>query len=186
MSDARMDIGLPEKISFADHGDSVEIIRTWFGTKFLIFTAFAVVWNGFLVFWYGVAFEQGKLLMMLFPILHVCVGIGVAYYAVAGWLNKTQVYADARGLFIRHRPVPWFGNKDIPASDLKQLYVKEKLIQGRGGSYPVYEVRAITKSGRNVKVVGGLDQKEQGIFIEQKIETFFKIENMPVPGEAGR
>lgn len=186
MSDAPIEIGLPDKITFADHGSSVEIIRTWFGAEFVIFTAFAAVWDGFLVFWYGEAVSRGNMLMLLFPILHVEIGAAVTYYAVAGWLNRTQVYADARGLFIRHRSVPWFGNKDIPAEDLKQLYVKEKRMHGRGGSYPVYEARAVTRSGRNVKIVGGLDEPEQGIFIEQKIEKFFEIENAPVPGEVGR
>ena len=186
LSDAPIDIGLPEKMTFADNGSSVENVRTWFGPKFLIMGAFAVVWNGFLVFWYAKAISAANALMLLFPVLHVCIGVGLTYYVVAGFLNKTQVYADARGLYIRHRPVWWFGNRNIDPADLKQLYVKEKQMQGRGGSYAMYEVRAITHSGHNIKIVGGLDAQEQGIFIEQKIEQFFDIENAAVPGEVGR
>ena len=44
----------------------------------------------------------------------------------------------------------------------------------------------MTKSGRNIKLVGGLESQEQAIFIEQKIEKYLRIEDAPVPGELYR
>ncbi len=42
MKRAPIDIGLPEKIQFFDHGSYIEIVQTWFGWEFLILAAFAI------------------------------------------------------------------------------------------------------------------------------------------------
>jgi hypothetical protein len=123
---------------------------------------------------------------VLFPLIHVAIGTALTYYVVAGWLNRTQVYVDRQGLYVRHRPLPWWGKADIDAADLKQLYVKEVVSRNRRSGETTFELRAITHAGRNIKIVGGLETQEQGLFLEQKIEKFLGIENARVPGEVGR
>ena len=66
---------------------------------------------------------------------------------------------------------------------MKQLYGKEKISRSRNSTSVSYELRAVTKSGRNIKLVGGLESQEQAIFIEQKIEKYLRIEDIPIPGE---
>ncbi len=53
-----------------------------------------------------------------FPLIFV--GVGASYDALAGWLNRSHVVANKQLIGIQHRPLPWFGNRDIEASDLKQ------------------------------------------------------------------
>ena len=183
MTSPAMDIGLPEKIRFLDHVSHIEIVRTWFGMQTLFLTAFAVFWDGFLFFWYSNIPEDGPLMVVLFPLLHVAVGVGVSYYALTGWFNRTHIYVGQGRLGVRHGPLPWPGNKEIDAHDVKQLYAKEKISRSRNSTTVTYELRAVTKSGRNVKLVGGLESQEQAIFIEQKIERYLRIEDAPVPGE---
>jgi hypothetical protein len=186
MSDAAMDIGLPEKMTCSEDASHVEVIRRWFGLKFVILTVFAVFWDGFLVVWYAKALGGDSLMAVLFPLIHVAIGTALTYYVVAGWLNRTQVYVDRQGLYVRHRPLPWWGKADIDAADLKQLYVKEVVSRNRKSGETTFELRAITHAGRNIKIVGGLETQEQGLFLEQKIEKFLGIENARVPGEVGR
>ncbi len=125
MNEIPIDIGLPEKMQFRDHTSHIEIIRTWFGWKVVAASVFAVVWNGFLVVWYGHALRSGNLLVILFPILHVAVGVGLTYFVIAGWLNRTRITTDYGSVSVRHYPVPWIGNMTIEAFDLRQLYAKE-------------------------------------------------------------
>ncbi len=185
MTSAVMDMGLPEKFEFVDHGSHIEITRKWFGSQFLFLTGFVIFWCGFLFFWYSSVPADAPLLMTLFPIGHVAVGIGLGYYVLAGWLNRTTIVASHQQLGVRHSPIPWFGAKDIAASDLKQLYAKEKVSRSRNSTSVTYEVRAVTHSGKNVKIVSGLENQEQAFFIEQKIEHYLGIENVAVRGEVG-
>ena len=176
-------IGLPEKMTLVDHGNYIEIIRKWFSWKFAALAAFAVFWNGALISLYSGMSSDTPLLTVLFPLLHVGAGIAIAYYALAGCLNRTHVYASKDLVGIRHRPIPWLGNKDVPASDIKQLYVTEKASKGRHGPWTTYEVRVVTNSGRNIKLIGGLDAKEQALYLEQKIEDYLDIEDQHVAGQ---
>ena len=184
---APIDIGLPEKIQFFDHRSYIEIVQTWFGWEILILAAFAIFWDGFLFFWYNNLPQEVPLIAVLFPLLHVGVGVCLTYYVLAGWFNRTHIFANNQQIGVRHRPLPWFGNKDIEASDLTQLYAKEKIstsysMYGSATS-TTYEVRAVTKSGRNIKLVGDLATQEQAIFIEQQIKKYLSIEDVSVPGE---
>jgi len=183
MTGAAIDIGLPEKIEFIDHVSHIEIVRTWFGMQFLLLTAFAVFWDGFLFFWYSSLPADGPLIAALFPLLHVGVGVGITYYALAGWFNRTHIYVGQGRIGVRHGPLPWPGNKEINAIDVKQLYAKEKVSRSEDSTSVTFELRVVTKGGRNVKLVGGLETQEQAIFIEQKIEKHLRIEDAPVAGE---
>ena len=186
MSDAPIDIGLPEKMSFTNHGTYIEFVRKWFGSKFVFLTGFVFIWNGFLYAFYGeIAGDNAELFVYLFPLIHVGVGLGLTYYVIAGWLNRTYVFADKQRIEVRHRPIPWIGARKIEALDLKQLYVKEKVSRSNNSSSHSYEVRAVTNSGKNIKILGGLEDQEQALFIEQEIEKHLKIKNAPVRGEVG-
>ncbi len=186
MTSPAIDIGLPEKIQFHDHVSHIEIVRTWFGMQTLFLTAFAVIWGGFLVFWYGNVPADGELIFVLFPLIHVGAGVVIAYIALTGWFNRTQVTVGQGRLGVRHGPLPWPGNKEIDAHDVKQLYGKEKISRSRNSTTVTYELRAVTKSGRTIKLLGGLESQEQAIFIEQKIEKYLRIKDAPVPGEIYR
>lgn len=179
-----MDNGLLKRMEFIDHGTSIEIVRKWFDLRIVILTAIAIFWDGFLYNWYADLPNNASALFVLFPLIQVGVGIGITYYAVAGWFNRTHIVVRRDLVSVRHRPFPWFGNKELKAFDLKQLYTKEKLTRtDEGGPCVSYEVRAVTKSGRNIKLVSDLVTQEQAIFIEQKIEQYLKIKDQAVPGE---
>jgi hypothetical protein len=162
----------------------MEITRKWFGIQTILLTGFAVVWDLFLVFWYQKALEHDAgLIFVLFPLLHVAVGVGLTYYVVASWVNKTHIYVNNLRFAVRHRPIPWIGNKDIPAGNLAQLYSKEKISRTKNGTRVSYEVRANTKDGHNIKILSGLENQEQALFVEQQVEQYLHIKDASVPGE---
>jgi hypothetical protein len=180
----KIEIGLPDKLELFHRGSNIEIVRTWFGWQILLMTGFAIFWDGFLFNWYSKV-DKSDAAMAYFPLLHVAVGIGLTYYVVAGWFNRTHVRVGLGKIAVRHRPIPWFGNKELEGSNLKQLYAKEKLSYSRNSTSATYEVHAITHNGQNIKLVGGLETSEQALYIEQEIEKYLGIEDIRVKGEIG-
>jgi hypothetical protein len=179
---SELDVGLPEGIDVKESYKGLEISMKWFSFKIIFLTFFAVFWNGFLVVWFTIALGSGSLLMALFPIIHVAVGIFLAYYVVAGYLNKTIITVNHAKLTIKHVPVPFFGNKDVITSDLKQLYSKEYVSRSKNGTSVSYHVHAILKNDKNIKLLSGLTSSEQALGIEKQIEKYLGIEDKSVKG----
>jgi hypothetical protein len=180
-----MDIGLPEKLSLQRFPDYIHISRKWFGFQVIFMTVFAVFWNFFLVNFYANMSENADIFARLFPLIHVAVGIGITYYVIAGWFNTSNVVVSKNTIEINHKPVPWFGNKKLKSTELKQLYAKEKVNRNNNGTTVTYEVHAVLNSGNNLKLLSGLETSEQALYIEQEIEKYLNIKNAPVRGEIG-
>ena len=180
-----MHMGLPDKMQLHHHGSHMEITRKWFGLQTVLLTGFAVFWDLFLLKWYDDVLQQdADIFFVLFPLLHVAVGIGLTYYVIASWFNTTHITVNNLELGVAHRPLPWIGSKKILSGNLAQLYSKEKVSRtSKGGRSVTYEVRANTKDGRNIKIVSGLENQEQALYIEQQIEQYLNIEDARVRGE---
>ena len=154
----------------------------------------------FLINWYVHVPKSAGAMLTYFPLIHVAVGVGLTHYAIAGWMNRTRIYVGylritnpegggaqygKKAIMVRHAPLPWLGNKQMPASDVKQLYTQEGTSYSRRGARKVnYEVRVVTQGGRNKKLVGGLTSREQAIFIEQEIEKYLNIVDTAVKGQS--
>jgi hypothetical protein len=161
------------------------ITRRWFGAQYLFMLAFCIGWDAFLVFWYMNAAMTGSLLMSIFPIAHVAVGIALSYTTLAGLLNRTTIAVRQGQLSIRHGPLPWLGNIDISAQDIKQLFCEQKLRATKSAESPqiAYTVSAVLASGEKKVLLRGLPEADQALFIEQEIETRLGIVDEPVGGQ---
>jgi hypothetical protein len=161
----------------------------WFTPLFVFLAFFCVVWNGFLVFWYaGVASsDDAPLIALLFPLTHVAVGVGLGYFTLAGFVNSTRLSANKRELVVRHGPLPWLGNRRVPAADVDQLYCKRKIHRGKNGSTSTsYELWMATKAQRSFKLVGLAHSDEQVLFLEQWVEEALGLADRPMAGELER
>ena len=167
-----------------DRGELV-IRRTWFGHHvwFLIF--FALIWNGFLVGWYALAFGQAEapLIMKLFPIGHVAVGLGLIYFIIATFLNRSDIRISPLAVEVRHGPMKWPGNKKVAVDAIKQLYVEEHVTNTKNGQSVSYRVNVLTQASRRIKLVTGLKDRAQALFIEKKIEEVLALPDEAVAGE---
>ena len=181
----KIELGLPNQLALVHHGASMEIVRTWFRGQIVLMTAFALFWDGFLFHWYAKVGASGNPIVLFFPLLHVAVGIGLTYYVVAGWVNRTHILVNRGQIAVRHGPIPWIGNTDLAVSALKQLYATEKRSLFGRGNPETYVVNAITQHGRTIPLVSGLATREQALYIEQEIEKYLGIEDIPVKGEIG-
>jgi hypothetical protein len=163
---------------------SLTIRWRWFKATHLFLLFFAVIWCGFLVFWYTGATAAGApWIFFVFPLVHVAVGVGVFYSAVAGLLNSTTLIVGDGQLSIAHRPLPWLGARTLAANEIKQLYCVEKIKRTKNGHATTYVVKAQRRGGDEVDLVKNLDEPAQALFIEQKVEDALGIQDVPVRGE---
>ncbi len=187
------DVPVPVRFAIEDDGHELLIRYRWFHPAVLFLLFFAIAWDSFLVFWYSMAFggigPPGAfgLIMILFPIAHVAVGVGLTYFVIASLLNTTHVRIADGTLSVRHGPVPWRGNLDLVADEIEQVYCKRNTKRNRddGGSVSSsmnYEVCAVVGE-RQVRLLGMIMEPDQALFVEQRIERFLRIEDRPVPGE---
>jgi hypothetical protein len=183
---APIDMPLPSGIQVHSNARELRLVLRWFTPMYIFMAFFAIMWNGFLVFWYAMAFG-GPLIFQLFPLLHVAVGIGLAYGTVAGFLNSTTITVERGHLSVRHGPVPWTGNRDLPAEDVEQLYCQEHVTHSRNGTTVRYSVQAVAKeSRRKIKLVSGLVDRDHAMFIENQVEQKLAITDRRVTSEMRR
>ena len=183
----------PNTLQLIESFDQLQLVRRWFtpGLFFLLF--FCIAWDGFLVFWYSMAFGvgggmpgPGKWLFVLFPIAHVAVGVGLTYFVIAGFLNRTVVTVTRESIQVRHFPVPWRGNKTVDLNEIDQVYCTMNVAttnqRGRS-SQPGFCVNLLFKDGLSDKLVGMLSSADEARYIVRSIEDFYGWQHHPVAGE---
>jgi hypothetical protein len=178
---------MPAKFQIDDSFGELRIRWAWFSPALIFLAFFCVVWNGFLLVWYSIAFATGApWIMFVFPIIHLAVGVGLTYLCLASFLNITMVAVESGRLSVHHRPIPWPGNMVLDASQLEQLYCLEQVRQTKNGTHRSYEVHMLSRDGVKRKLLGGLDDPDQALFLEQQLEQHLGITDRPIAGELPR
>jgi hypothetical protein len=158
---------------------SLTITWRWQHAVGIGFLLFALVWWAFLVFW--VAFAPG--LMKLFATLHGAAGVVIVYVGLAMITNRTTVRVHGDVLEVDHRPLWWPGRLRMGVADIDQLYVVQRLRQRSNNQGPrtTYELCALDRRGTQRKVMT-LDEADQALYLEQRIEHHLGIVDVEVAG----
>ena len=178
-------VPMPPRVDVLDLGNHLEIRRSWFSPMLFFLLFFCIFWNGFMVVWHVMAISMGAWFMSVFGLLHTAVGLGLAYGTLAGFVNQTVIRVGQGLLEVQHGPLPWLGNKTLPAHEVQQLYCQEHVHHGKNGSSVTYSVELVRNEGRET-LIKSLSECDQALFIEQELERFLKIEDQPVRGELAR
>ncbi|MFP4356402.1 MAG: hypothetical protein ACLFUJ_14890 [Phycisphaerae bacterium] len=171
----RRQVPLPKGMEMFDRGNELQIVRSWKSIAVLFLIPFAAFWCGFLLFWYSSAIGSGApIVFVLFPLIHVAVGVGLVYFIFACLLNKTVLRVTPNHLEVKHTPLPWPGGKTLNSVDIEQLFCRRRIRHSDNSTSQTYEVLAVTVGGQE-KILSGLTEAEQGVFVEQQIEKYLGI-----------
>jgi hypothetical protein len=178
----------PNNVSLRKRGQNLELTWRWFSFKFIPLAFFCIAWDSFLCFWYGMALKMlssGSFawIMVVFPIAHVAVGVGLTYATLAGFLNTSTLRVDGQYFILHHDPLPWSGELKLPVSELEQIYCQLKHKSGENES-TTYTLSAALKDGRKIELLKDLDSPDIGVFMEQQLERWLNIPDRPMVGEA--
>lgn len=185
-------VPMPPKFKI-ETGADFTLSWRWFGPQFLFLVLFCVFWDGFLVVWYAIAIGTmlggagaGMIPMVLFPLIHVAVGVGLTYWTVCGFVNSTTIRVGSGRLSVKHGPLPWKGSCEIDAGSLDQLYCEMRTHRGKNGTTYTYDVMALERDGMTRKLVSGLSEASHALFLEQALESQLGITDRAVGGELPR
>lgn len=181
----------PDGIEVDDLGGERRMVKRWFHPQLIFAAMFCVVWDGFLIFWYTIAFTtDAPWIMVVFPILHLTAGVCLTYSTIAGFFNRTTIEVNDSWLSVSSGPVPWFGNVNISVAAIEQVYCMEidpsQWTQGQWGrgtwARACVKVSAALRSGRQLVLLASIP-RDEGLFIEQQLEEWLEIEPKRVPGQ---
>jgi hypothetical protein len=177
----------PANVLIENDKQCVRMVQRWFSLKYIPMAFFAVAWDSFLVFWYSMALKSGApWIMVVFPLAHVAVGVGITYSTLAGFLNRTTIELNKTELSLFFDPLPWLGETTIKVADIKQFFCKEKQTSSKNGTTKTYELWVVTRDNKQKKLDSGLDNADTALFFEQQLENWLRIEDARVPGELER
>jgi uncharacterized membrane protein len=182
----RPEVALPKRLKIEERMDGLTITRRWLGPTAFFLLFFAVLWNGFMIFWNGMAIKGGAWMMLAFGGLHTGVGLFLVYLVLGMFLNSTVIRVTRGTLEVKIGPLPWRGNKSIQVHDVTQLYCREKVTHGKNGPSVSYKVETVLSGNKRETLVGSLTSPDEALFIEQQLERHLGLVDVPVAGEFGR
>lgn len=183
----RAAIPIPDRFQVEEFPEGVGIWWRWFDVKHVLMLSFCVSWFALLYIWYRNALARHDLVALLFPLLHVAVGVGMAYGTFAGFLNSTRIEVRDGRLTLRHGPIPWRGNVSIARADLDQLYCQQRLGKDEDGKvFRTYDLMALLRDGRSRKLLTRLLEVNQALYLESCLERCLRIVDRPVEGEVNK
>jgi hypothetical protein len=179
----RPNISLPVGFEEQQMVSEMQIAIRWRKTKGMVgfFTFFTVFWNVLLLPFILIAVAENNWQMMLMISLHIAVGVGMLLYTLALHFNRTYVDVNTHGITVVSKPInlPFYKNHHVQSADLEQLYV-EQYVSSTTNNKPNYAfaVRArIQGQTKDVRLIKGLKDEDQALYLEHKIEKFLNIED---------
>jgi len=168
------------------HDDvSLWLTRRWLSPLYIPLLFFCLAWDAFLLFWYTHVPSEAPWIFTVFPIAHVAVGVGLTYYTLCGFINKTYLRISRNSLSVRSGPLPWPGNKEVSVQGLSQVFCQTSFDSNGRKGQPFYSVQLLREDGSRVELLSGLPTLEHAQYIEQQVERYLDIQDNPVTGEAG-
>ncbi len=185
----RPEMMIPEGTEVLHLPSSLDIRTNWSrgkskgGTWFLLF--FTIMWNAMIWPFAINNILTGAIFSILPMALHLAVGLGLAYYVLSMFINKTDIYVTSSDITISSTPMKNPFSKDIviPTKNISQLYVSRYVSSTTNGvpNY-AYALYAITDQKKQFPLIKGMN-KETQLYIEQEIENFLEIEDKSIRGE---
>jgi hypothetical protein len=181
----------PKNYRIDDFGPEITVQWSWYSHAVWFMLLFALFWDGFLLVWYGAAvgsLTSGKNLgnlwfMLLFPILHVAVGVGFTYAVLSMFVNRTVIKIASGELSVWHGPLPTWGKCRVSTADITQLFSTEHCHRRKRGHSYSYSVTALLTNGERMGLITNLQDSFEALFLERFLEEKLKIANQRVPGE---
>ena len=148
-----------EDLEVEDKPQRLRFTKRWYQPGLFFLLSFCIAWNGFLVDHYTVGFNASgplKWIILLFPIVHISVRVGLLYTVITGFLNRTTVEVRSDCLSVRHGPIPFRGNQTLQVHQIKQLF--------RQG--PIHRLIAVLQDNRNVTLLSKYTNHDLVLYLD--------------------
>lgn len=181
----RPNIDLPRGFEVQQGVSTLDIRINWRKTRMIWFyVLFSLFWNGVTFVFVGIAISANSLPIALAISVHFMIGIAFLLYTISLLINTTHIHVSTHGLRIKHgpMPVPFHPKRNIPRTQLEQLYVEEYVASRTNGRPNMaFRLRAVVAGqDKRPQLMRGLKKPEQALYLEHEIEKFMGIRNRRV------
>lgn len=188
---SNLPLAAPRHWRVDDFGPDLTIGWRWYTHTIWFLVFFAIFWDGFLLVWYSIAIGQllsGKhdwsaIIMLVFPSLHLLVGIGLTYAVLATFLNRTEIKLSSGELRVYQGPLPVWGNKRVSIIDVNQLFVSEKCHKRKRGYGYSYNLNVLLNSGERMSLLSNIQEPAEALYLERTLEERLRISDQRVAGD---
>lgn len=185
----------PDGIECEDSGHSLTIWWSWRHIGLILIFVLWVIWSAFflLMSFFSVVLLWGKGMpeiigVGVFVVGGMALNFGLGYALMLGLLNSTTVELNSGMITVRHGPLPWLATVEVPASRVKQLYVRIKV----GGpniswrlqqAHDTFDLVTLLHDDTRQTLIAGHPNREELRFIEQQLEKRLGIQDQRLPDE---
>lgn len=121
----------------------------------------------------------------------IIASVALVYFAAVRTFNKHRIRTDSTSLQVTQGPLPWPGARKLNVSDIEQLFSTEHESRHEIGNdsdrrieiRKNYQLSARTRSKQRVKLLKGLSDPLQALWLEQELERALGIRDTRVAGE---
>lgn len=166
---------LPKRMFIEYHQAYMHIQKKWLGLSTIVMAILLLLW---LVVFFRTfnlianGFNEGRFFLIMMPVMFAAGGVLLAYFFVANWLNKTDIFVSNDLMEIKIGPIPWRGNMKLETAHIKQIFIQKQVAGHEKKRKITYAVLFNHQNGKVVKLIGGLESQDQALFIEQRIEDY--------------
>ncbi len=188
MSTRWREIPVPASVTESPAGADTLIVCQWDRNPFKL-GIFTLIWLsllGFALFWIHEVLGKESLVdwirqhgWMAIIILSSpsVVAAGSGYGLLATFLNHTDIHIGGSDLKTRIRPIPYRGNRNVPKTEIAQLFVREKKSKDSYGNVTKrYEVHWIDPRGKRRPLIGRL-RCHEALYLERRLEELLGIDD---------
>jgi len=174
----------PESLNIKESDDGFEFASRWYKPAMAwSLVIFDIFWISFSVYW----LKTAQFIVFYFlGLIFLAVGIGLIWYIVCLFINKTTTTLTSQDFAIKHSPIPFptYKNTRLKRSDIEQVYIKEEFSYGKERIKTLigYSLNVLSPKGVSSKVLD-FDEYETGILLKKKIEKYMHITPQAVEGE---
>lgn len=170
-----MQNNLPKRMKIDYFDDYMHIQKKWVGQSTLIIGLLFLVWVGVFLRTFKLVAEgirDGDLPLILLALLFAVGAALLAYFLVANWLNKTDIFVNKYLIEIRISPMPWRGNMQLDTADIKEFFVERHVAGSEKKRKVTFAVLFRQNNDKTTNLVSGLESQDQALFIEKRIENY--------------
>lgn len=174
----RPPVPLPSPFVVSHEGGAFKVRWPWRTTGKLVVYGFGLLTNLVLLAFFS---RRG---FAPFLAVHAGVTLIFALTVLLHLVNSTELTLGSGQFELRHGPIPWFGNRRLSTAMFDQLYVREVMHTHKNGVSYTYELRALRRNGeKELRLVRGLREPDQALWLEQQLELRLGIVDRPVEHE---
>lgn len=167
-----------EKVRIQQQGSTLKILYTWTSAKYFATLIFGAAWNLVIIYVFYEMSSQAPVFVMVLPVAFLLVGVGVLYYSLCGFFNRSEVTVTPHVFTVWHGPLPLFGSRSFRPTDITEVSIK--VLYGKNNEETGYALEVQVPEGR-MTVLKEIDDLDDAQLIKRKLQAVLHLSQAAKP-----